>query len=564
LKQVSRPSTGQTTAITNGNGVTSSYSYNDQRGWLTRVLAQQGATVLLDQSYTRNPKGMITAITAPEAGRAWTYGYDGLDRLISADNQNGTVDDAAYAYDDADNMVYNSKLCAGMNPNLVYPAAGQPHPHAPNTICGSPVTYDANGNTLSYDADGSASNTVLPRTFSYDLENRPISITWGSDPVTTMGYGPDGERLSKTYGSGATLATTWYMGGDTEMLVNAANLTGIVTTWLHPDVQRQGSVTSWGLKDHLASNRVMSFMPGGQATIKYDYGPYGQPLASNSATPPAITNPQSKGYIGERYDAESRLMYLHARYYDPLGGRFLTPDTWDPTLEDVDINRYAYAGNDPINLSDPNGHNWMQNIFDDVYSGCHICGEHVNAEAEAKSTALQVSKGLAKEAAAVAAGVGVGAVATIAPEAVGAMTVRVGFRYAQSKFREEFSAEGRRIYTNMAGQPIRRIDDLAAAIRSGKIDPGKVRVEVYRFGRRTFILNTRTAEALTRAGIPRREWRISDMTRNRNAYSRLLNQLRRNGNENGRPFGSLQRPRPESGSSKGGGGWGSWGRIFRW
>jgi hypothetical protein len=36
--------------------------------------------------------------------------------------------------------------------------------------------------------------------------------------------------------------------------------------------------------------------------------------------------------------------------------RFLTPDTWDPILEGVDINRYAYGNNDPVNKSDPNGH----------------------------------------------------------------------------------------------------------------------------------------------------------------------------------------------------------------
>ncbi len=36
--------------------------------------------------------------------------------------------------------------------------------------------------------------------------------------------------------------------------------------------------------------------------------------------------------------------------------RFLSPDNWDPWLQGVDINRYAYSGNDPINQSDPNGH----------------------------------------------------------------------------------------------------------------------------------------------------------------------------------------------------------------
>ena len=36
--------------------------------------------------------------------------------------------------------------------------------------------------------------------------------------------------------------------------------------------------------------------------------------------------------------------------------RFLSPDSWDPFLVGVDINRYSYSGNDPVNGTDPNGH----------------------------------------------------------------------------------------------------------------------------------------------------------------------------------------------------------------
>ncbi len=36
--------------------------------------------------------------------------------------------------------------------------------------------------------------------------------------------------------------------------------------------------------------------------------------------------------------------------------RFISPDVYDPTIEGVGTNRYAYSGNDPINNSDPNGH----------------------------------------------------------------------------------------------------------------------------------------------------------------------------------------------------------------
>jgi hypothetical protein len=44
--------------------------------------------------------------------------------------------------------------------------------------------------------------------------------------------------------------------------------------------------------------------------------------------------------------------------------RFLSPDTWNPMLPGVDINPYAYSGNDPINNLDPFG-----NAYDDHNHG---------------------------------------------------------------------------------------------------------------------------------------------------------------------------------------------------
>jgi hypothetical protein len=35
-------------------------------------------------------------------------------------------------------------------------------------------------------------------------------------------------------------------------------------------------------------------------------------------------------------------------------------------LPGVDINRYAYAGNDPVNMSDPNGHEAIQRGFESI------------------------------------------------------------------------------------------------------------------------------------------------------------------------------------------------------
>jgi RHS repeat-associated protein len=55
---------------------------------------------------------------------------------------------------------------------------------------------------------------------------------------------------------------------------------------------------------------------------------------------------------GQQYDQGSELYYMRARYYDPQLGRFLSED---PIGISGGLNLYAYAGNDPVNKTDPAG-----------------------------------------------------------------------------------------------------------------------------------------------------------------------------------------------------------------
>ena len=73
---------------------------------------------------------------------------------------------------------------------------------------------------------------------------------------------------------------------------------------------------------------------------------------------------ETKGFIGERYDADAGLQYLNARYYDPKLGLFLQPDWWEVTWAGVGTNRYSYSFNDPVGASDPSGN---------LASGCSMC-----------------------------------------------------------------------------------------------------------------------------------------------------------------------------------------------
>ena len=209
---------------------------------------------------------------------------------------------------------------------------------------------DANGNTTYYDADGAG--PIQPRAFTYDGENRPTAITANSKTID-FDYGPDGERIRKR--DAAASSISWYFNSDGDIRFDAANPSGVLTSYLHGDVKRVKPATGLGNTDFLTRDHLGSVRHAtrhGTTQDVSDYGPYGAP--TNTSGP--ITGTSAKGYINEVFDPETGLQYLHARYYDPNLGRFLTADTWDPMLPGVDFNRYAYAGNDPVNRSDPSGH----------------------------------------------------------------------------------------------------------------------------------------------------------------------------------------------------------------
>ncbi len=82
----------------------------------------------------------------------------------------------------------------------------------------------------------------------------------------------------------------------------------------------------------------------------YEYTPYGQPLDATSAIGNEIF------FGGQRYDRESGYYYMGHRYYDPVDGRFITPDPLGAWADPMNAgNAYAYAGNSPWNYDDPTG-----------------------------------------------------------------------------------------------------------------------------------------------------------------------------------------------------------------
>ncbi len=62
------------------------------------------------------------------------------------------------------------------------------------------------------------------------------------------------------------------------------------------------------------------------------------------------------GYTGHMQNADSSLVYMQARYYDPLIGRFLAVDPIGFQQDNAQsFNRYAYVNNNPHKYIDPDG-----------------------------------------------------------------------------------------------------------------------------------------------------------------------------------------------------------------
>lgn len=80
--------------------------------------------------------------------------------------------------------------------------------------------------------------------------------------------------------------------------------------------------------------------------------------------------------------------------------------------------------------------------------------------------------------------------------------------FAQNRIKSDrsFSPDGQKIYSDLAGKPIRTVDDLADALKTGVIKPNQLPVDYVDMNGTRLILNTRTSTALEQAGVPRSQW----------------------------------------------------------
>jgi len=100
--------------------------------------------------------------------------------------------------------------------------------------------------------------------------------------------------------------------------------------------------------DHLGTPRVITDV-NENVVSKHKYLPFGEEMS-----PPLSSNTHK--FTGHERDKETGLDYMLARYYGNSLGRFMSPDPLPGHVHlPQTLNRYIYAGNNPIVFIDPDG-----------------------------------------------------------------------------------------------------------------------------------------------------------------------------------------------------------------
>jgi len=334
------------TNISAGNKQNLQYLY-DASGNLIAV--HDGANnISYSMTYDDLHRLLTTGIVMPNMSYLnYAYRYDSINNLLSAVTPSGIVN---YSY-------VNSPVAH--SPNYIY-SVQMPASTANFSISsmlkrvvlfnfGSQdrnyVNYDLKGNVISlldkdYEYD---SFNNLAKVYSVNGSNRQL--------IEDYSYDGNGKRIKKSiYGVNGTNTTTHYVG---DLFVQNINDTGRYNeTYYKLGMRVLGQKNSNGEvyyvhEDNLGSVDTLTNSSGDKVE-KNIYEPFGKLIEGGAKS--------RYSYTGKEDDGKTGLYYYGARYYSPEFYRFTQPDSVLANIYDSQqLNRYAYARNNPYKYIDPTG-----------------------------------------------------------------------------------------------------------------------------------------------------------------------------------------------------------------
>jgi RHS repeat-associated protein len=315
---------------------TETYGYDAETGFLTS--AQYTDDPSWNGSWAYDASGNRT-------GTGWDY--DRLNRMTASPGiQN-------YVHDMAGNRLWRDHMAN--SPNVVKMTWDEL-----NRMKSVQGTQD--GSVNFYRADGLRARRVTGIGIGFNVDDQGAVSgyydTYSLDRPTWRyyhdGQAPFEDDVTYDPGSGTRKDVTRYAlgarGGDMAEAVLAMGGSGERTVRSYPLYDGHGNtVAQVARADDDAPDASFAPVPGAPAFklgARRKYDAWGQVRWSEGS-------PLDQGYCGSlqhRRDAESGLVYMRARYYEPWTGRFLSED---PAMDGA--NWYVYCTNDPVNRVDPDG-----------------------------------------------------------------------------------------------------------------------------------------------------------------------------------------------------------------
>ena len=171
---------------------------------------------------------------------------------------------------------------------------------------------------------------------------------------TVIDYGPDGERWRSVTKQNGTVKRTILYAGDVEQVTEGGTTRTFYYLGHGIIVVKQGSTTTpyVAITDHLGSiTRLVN--ASGTTVFSASYDAWGKQSVGTT------TVKLHRGYTGHEMLSEYGLINMNGRLYDPLIGRFLSPDNYVQQPDNSqNFNRYSYCLNNPLKYNDPSGE-WL-------------------------------------------------------------------------------------------------------------------------------------------------------------------------------------------------------------
>lgn len=293
---------------------------------------------LQDFTYQFDPlTGNLLSRTDGLNNKVETFGYDGLNRLTSIGNR-------VIAYADNGNITSIEGVGA-----MDYGTSSRPYQ----------IT------ALHPESEGLVPSRV--QNVSYTCYNRPSVLTEGGKSAAFT-YDGDGNRVKMYVADGSTqLLTRYYVGGRYEYDQTASGTRERLylggDAYSAPMVLQRENDEEWTAynigRDYLG-NITHIATSNGTLVAEYSYDPWGRLRDPETLEIYAAgEEPElflGRGFTGHEHLTWFGLINMNARLYDPLLGRFLSPDPYVQAPDFTqNFNRYSYALNNPLRYTDVTG-----------------------------------------------------------------------------------------------------------------------------------------------------------------------------------------------------------------